>query len=167
MNSCNEVIEMLNSSGLWERRGGRPKPRWSGDGSAGFQWVPALSLADTLSKVKVGNPCRFGSRKSPPMGRKFPSPFMWRNRWEKNPIDQIVSQTFTPGGGIERPKGKKILPQDLERLGLEDQFRPFFSCSLPGWGTGGNGGPGKVLSARLSYDNAQTLGWKDSRAVSA
>ena len=46
------VIEMLNSSGLWERRSGQTKAAlsralvWKSE-----EWVPALSLPDTLSKV--------------------------------------------------------------------------------------------------------------------
>ena len=52
MNSRNEVIEMLNSSGLWERRGGQTKtPLGRAMVLLDSEWVPALSLADTLSKV--------------------------------------------------------------------------------------------------------------------
>ena len=36
------------------------------------EWVRALSLPDTLSKVRVGNPCRFGTRKMPVYGRELP-----------------------------------------------------------------------------------------------
>ena len=82
----------------------------------------------------------------------------------KSPIDQIVSQTFTPGGGIERPKGKKKYSRKTwRRLGLEDQFRPFFPALSQGGELVEMVDRGKVLSARLSYENAQTLGWKDSR----
>ena len=36
------------------------------------EWIPALSLPNTLSKIGLGNPCRFGTRKSPTYGREVP-----------------------------------------------------------------------------------------------
>jgi len=58
---------------LWERRGGQCQVRL-GEAlilSKG-EWVQALSLPDTLSKVRVGNPCRFGFKRNPIYGRELP-----------------------------------------------------------------------------------------------
>ena len=68
------MIEMRNSVGLWERRGAdnaRPRLGEALVLSKG-EWVQALSLHDTLSKVKVGNPCRFGLKRNPIYGRELP-----------------------------------------------------------------------------------------------
>lgn len=46
---------------------------------------------------------------------------------------------------------------------MEDQFRPFFSALSQGGELVEFVDRGKVLSARLSYENAQALGWRDSR----
>jgi len=166
MNSRNEVIEMLNSSGLWERRGGQTKtPLGRAMVLMDSEWVPALSLADTLSKVKVGNPCRFGSRKSPTYGKEIPiAVYVEESMGEKVLLIKSFRKLLRQAVESERPKGKKKYSRKTwKRLGLEDQFRPFFPALSQGGELVELVDRGKVLSARLSYENAQTLGWKDSR----
>jgi len=166
MNSRNEVIEMLNSSGLWERRGGQTKtPLGRAMVLLDSEWVPALSLADTLSKVKVGNPCRFGSRKSPTYGKEIPiAVYVEESMGEKVLLIKSFRKLLRQAVESERPKGKKKYSRKTwKRLGLEDQFRPFFPVLSQGGELVEFVDRGKVLSARLSYENAQTLGWKDSR----
>ena len=69
----NEVIEMRNSTGLWERRSGQCQaPLGETFALHKGEWVKALTLPDTLGKVKVGNPCRFGNKKNPVYGREVP-----------------------------------------------------------------------------------------------
>ena len=64
---------MRNSEGLWERRGGQSQALL-GEAFALYrgEWVNALSLPDTLSRVRIGNPCRFGTKKNPTYGREWP-----------------------------------------------------------------------------------------------
>ena len=67
-----EVVEMRNSVGLWERRSGQSKCKLT-DAlvlSKG-EWVNPLTLSDTLGKVKMGSPCRFGSKKERVYGREI------------------------------------------------------------------------------------------------
>ena len=166
VNSRNEVIEMLNSSGLWERRGGQTKtPLGRAIVLNDSEWVPALSLADTLSKVHVGNPCRFGSRKSPTYGKEIPiAVYVEESIGEKVLLIKSFRKLLRQAVESERPKGKKKYSRKTwRRLGLEDQFRPFFPALSQGGELVEFVDRGKVLSARLSYENAQTLGWKDSR----
>ena len=66
-----------------------------------------LIPADTLGRIAVGNPCRFGSRKSPTYGREIPSQYMWMNRWASGSPDQIIPQTFTAGSFGGKTKGQK------------------------------------------------------------
>ncbi len=162
----NEVIEMLNSSGLWERRGGQTKVSLSRalvlkEGS----WVAALSLPQTLSKITLGNPCRFGGRKSPTYGKEIPlAVYVEESLGEKVTLIKSFRKLLREAVLIERPAGKKKYSRKTwKRLGLEDQFRPFFSSLSQGGELVEFVDRGKVLHARLSYDNAQTLGWRDSR----
>jgi hypothetical protein len=77
----NRVVEMRNSSGLWERRGGQCQAPL-GEAFALFrgEWRQALSLPNTLDRVRIGNPCRFGNKKNPIYGRELPMGFMKKNR---------------------------------------------------------------------------------------
>lgn len=162
----NQVVEMLNSSGLWERRGGQTKISLSralvfkeGD------WIPALSLPNTLSKISIGNTCRFGSRKSPTYGREIPlAIYVDESLGEKVILIKSFRKLLREAVANERPKGrKKYSRKTWRRLGLEDQFRPFFPALSQGGELVEFIDRGKVLNARLNYNNAHTLGWKDSR----
>jgi superfamily II DNA/RNA helicase len=166
VNSRNEVIEMLNSSGLWERRGGQIRtPLGRAVVLKDSAWVPALSLTDTLSKVKIGNPCRFGSRKSPTYGREIPiAVYVEESIGEKVLLIKSFHKLLRQAVQEDRPKGKrKYSRKTWRRLGLEDQFRPFFPVLSQGGELVEFVDRGKVLNARLTYENAQALGWKDSR----
>ena len=81
-----EVVEMRNSVGLWERRSGQSKCKLT-DAlvlSKG-EWVNPLTLADTLGKVKMGNPCRFGSKKERVYGREISLGMYQENEEGKTP----------------------------------------------------------------------------------
>jgi superfamily II DNA/RNA helicase len=165
-NSRNQVIEMLNSSGLWERRGGQTKLSLSRalvqkDG----EWIPALSQPNTLSKLALGNPCRFGTRKSPTYGREVPmAVYVEESLGEKITLIKSFRKHLRQAVAIDRPRGKKKYSRKTwRRMGLEDQFRPFFPTLSQGGELVEFVDRGKVLHARLSYENAQVLGWKDSR----
>ena len=80
--SRNEVIEMLNSSGLWERRGGQTKARLQMPGYGrminGFPLYPCQTLLGgsrwaTLAVLEAAN--------LPLMAGKYHSQYMWMNRW--------------------------------------------------------------------------------------
>jgi superfamily II DNA/RNA helicase len=164
--SRDEVIEMLNSSGLWERRGGQSKSSlgralvWNQE-----SWVPALSLPETLSKIHLGNPCRFGSKKSPSYGKEIPlAVYLDQSMGEKVTLIKSFRKQLRLAVAQGRPRGKrKFSRKTWNRLGLEDQFRPFFPVLSQGGELVEFVDRGKVLNARLSYENAQSLGWKDSR----
>lgn len=164
--SRNEVIEMLNSSGLWERRSGQTKECLSRawvlqEG----EWIAALSLPHTLSKITIGNPCRFGSRKSPTYGKEIPlAVYVEESIGEKVTLIKSFRKLLRQAVLVERPRGKKKYSRKTwNRLGLEDQFRAFFPAISQGGELVEFVDRGKVLNARLSYDNARALGWKDSR----
>ncbi len=164
--SRNEVIEMLNSSGLWERRGGQTKALLKNAlVRKDEEWVSALSLPDTLGKIVVGNPCRFGSRKSPTYGRELPvAVYVEESLGERVTLIKSFRKLLRQAVLIERPRGKrKYSRKTWQRRGLEDQLRPFFVNISQGGELVEFVDRGKVLSARLTYENAQVLGWKDSR----
>jgi len=162
----NEVIEMLNSAGLWERRGGQVKGAlhrarvFKED-----QWVPALSLPDTLGKIRVGNPCRFGTRKSPTYGKELPvGVYLEESLGEKVVLIKSFRKLLREAVMQERPRAKrKYSRKTWRRLGLEDQLRPFFPVLSLGGELVEFVDRGKVISARLSYEQARVLGWKDSK----
>ena len=165
-NSRNQVIEMLNSSGLWERRGGQNKVSLNRalvlkDG----EWIPALSQPNTLSKIAIGNPCRFGTRKSPTYGREIPlAVYVEESLGEKITLIKSFRKLLRQAVAVDRPRGKKKYSRKTwRRMGLEDQFRPFFPSLSQGGELVEFVDRGQVLHARLSYENAQVLGWKDSR----
>ena len=160
------VIEMRNSIGLWERRGGKLQAKL-GDALVlkKGEWVNALTLPDTLSKVQAGNPCRFGKRKNPTYGRELPlavydqdSNGAWVTLIKsfRNKLREAVR--------AEEPKvRKKFSRKKWRRDGLEEILREFF----PRVSTGGELDcfidRGKVLGARLRYESATVLAWRDAR----
>jgi len=129
--SRGEVIEMLNSSGLWERRGGQSKSSlgralvWNQE-----SWVPALSLPETLSKIHLGNPCRFGSKKSPSYGKEIPlAVYLDQSMGEKVTLISLSENSFVWQWLREGPEGKE---NSAEKLGAVLAWRinldPSFPC---------------------------------------
>ena len=85
-----QVVEMRNSAGLWERRGGKCQAKL-GEAlilSKG-EWAKALTLPDTLSKVRVGNPCRFGNKKDRD-GREIPIGVLESEENPQSDSDKII-----------------------------------------------------------------------------
>lgn len=161
-----KVIEMLNSSGLWERRGGQIKEQLRrGLVLKGEEWVPALSLPETLGKVSIGNPCRFGARKAPSYGKEVPlAVYEVESMGERVMLIKSFRKLLRQAVAELRPGVKRRFARKTwNRRGLEDQLRPFFPILSQGGELVEFVDRGKVLSARLSYENAQALGWKDSR----
>lgn len=162
----NQVIEMRNSVGLWERRGGQCQARL-GEAlvlSKG-EWVGALSLHDTLSKVKVGNPCRFGLKRNPVYGRELPIAIYQDDEDRENVVlIKSFRKRLREVVATELPKSKKKFSRKTwRRDGLEDILRDL----LPSISQGGTFDEfvdrGKVLHIRLRYDDAKVLGWRDAR----
>jgi len=163
----NQVIEMLNSSGLWERRSGQTKGPLSRalvwkEG----EWVPALSLPDTLKKVTLGTPCRFGPRKSSTYGKELPlAVYVDESMGERVTLIKSFRRLLREAVRELQPRARrKFGRKTWKRLGLENHLREFFPTLSRGGELVEFVDRGKVLSARLSYDQAQVLGWKDSRA---
>ena len=103
---------MLNSSGLWERRGGQSKSSlgralvWNQE-----SWVPALSLPETLSKIHLGNPCRFGSKKSPSYGKEIPlAVYLDQSMGEKVTLIKSFRKQLRLAVAQKGPEEKKIQP---------------------------------------------------------
>ena len=69
--------------GLWERRSGQSKQKLSQALvlSKG-EWVNPLTIPDTLGKVQIGNPCRFGTKKDRFMVVKYRSGCIRMKRME-------------------------------------------------------------------------------------
>ena len=161
-----QVVEMRNSAGLWERRGGKCQAKL-GEAlilSKG-EWVKALTLPDTLSKVRVGNPCRFGNKKDRVYGREIPIGVL---ESEENPQKVILIKSFRKklrDAVAEEPakRRKSITRKVWVRSRLEQSLSRF----LPVLSQGGTVDEfilrGKVLRARLRYDQATILGWRDNR----
>ncbi|MDG1139122.1 MAG: DEAD/DEAH box helicase [Opitutales bacterium] len=160
------VIEMRNSVGLWERQGGKLQARL-GDALVLHkgEWVKALSLPNTLNKVNAGNPCRFGKRSDPAYGRELPIA-VYEDNSNRTQVTLIKSFRHKLNQAVQTrpPKERKVLNrkkwkrQDLENVVKE--FLPLVSC----------GGVfeqfvdrGKVLGARLRYEEATVLAWRDAR----
>lgn len=160
------VIEMRNSIGLWERRGGQMQAKL-GDALVldRGEWVKALTLPDTLSKVQAGNPCRFGKKKNPIYGRELPLAVYDEDSDRKrviliksfrNKLREVVKG--------EKPYiRKKFARKKWKRDGLEQVLRDFFPKLSNGGTLESFVDRGKVLGARLSYESAVVLGWRDAR----
>ena len=163
-----EVVEMRNSVGLWERRSGQSKVKLSHAlALSKGEWVNPLSLPDTLGKLKMGNPCRFGTKVDRVYGREL-SLGMYGEE-ESGTVNKITliksfRKQLRDVMIEETPKVKKKYSRKVwRRKGLENVFRDI----LPSISQGGElvefVDRGKVLRARLSYENAVVLGWKDAR----
>ena len=129
------------------------------------EWVRALTLPETLSKVKVGNPCRFGKRKNPIYGREIPVG-VYDSEDEKEKVILIKSFRKKLREAVkEKPaKIRKSFSRKVwRRGGLEKVLRDFFPYLSQGGEFFEFVDRGKVLRARLRYEGARVLGWRDSR----
>ena len=115
-----EVVEMRNSVGLWERRSGQSKQKL---GKALVlskgEWVNPLTLHDTLGKVKIGNPCRFGTKKERIYGREL-SIGMYQDEENGSHIKIVLIKSFRKRlrevTAEESPRYKKeIFPKSLAK----------------------------------------------------
>lgn len=165
-NDRDHVIEMRNSAGLWERRGGKSQTKL-GDALVldNGEWVRALALPATLSKLQIGNPCRFGKRSAPTYGREIS---LAHYKEDSNGEVVVLVKSFQKKlkeVTVEKSPQlkKKFSRKSWKREGLEDLLREFFPVLS-------NGGVlmefvdrGRVLAARLSYEHATVLAWRDAR----
>ena len=163
-----EVVEMRNSVGLWERRSGQSKSKLTNALvlSKG-EWVNPLTLPETLDKVQVGNPCRFGSKREKVYGREL-SLGMYQDEESGKPPKILLIKSFRKRlrevTAEENPKIKKKFSRKVwRRQGLEKVFRDFLPLVSKGGELVEFVDRGKVLRARLTYENALVLGWKDAR----
>lgn len=163
-----EVVEMRNSAGLWERRSGQTKVKLGqalvlskGD------WVNPLTLPDTLGKIKHGSLCRFGSPKERIYGREL-SIGTYGEKEASDPLKIILIKSFRKRlrevTAEENPRLRKQFSRKVwRRQGLEEVFRPLLPLVSQGGELVEFVDRGKVLRVRLSYENAMVLGWKDAR----
>jgi hypothetical protein len=157
---------MRNSAGLWERRGGQCQARLREALilSKG-EWVQALSLPDTLSKIRVGNPCRFGLKRTPVYGRELPVA-VYQEGADRESVVLIKSfrKRLREVVATELPKAKrKFSRKTWRRDGLEDILRDLLPAISQGGTLDEFVDRGKVLRARLRYEDAKVLGWRDAR----
>jgi hypothetical protein len=131
------------------------------------EWVNPLTIADTLGKLKMGNPCRFGTKVDKVYGREI-SLGMYGDEESGTASKVTLIKSFRKQlrevMKEEGPKAKKKYSRKVwRRKGLEHVFRDV----LPSISQGGElvefVDRGKILRARLSYENAVVLGWKDAR----
>ena len=163
-----EVVEMRNSVGLWERRSGQSKVKLAQALvlSKG-EWVNPLTLPDTLGKVQIGNPCRFGSKKERIYGREL-SIGIYQEEVKESPDKIILIKSFRKHLREvikdESPRIRKKFSRKVwRRKGLENVFRDLLPLISQGGEMVEFVRRGNVLRARLSYENAVVLGWKDAR----
>ncbi|MBL63284.1 MAG: DEAD/DEAH box helicase [Opitutae bacterium] len=162
--SRDEVIEMLNSEGRWERRGGPVKgPLGEAFFYFGEEWREALSCPQTLEKVKAGSVWKTGRGENRRYGRELPiARFPEEEGQGQVELLKSFRRRLRKHFLETNPKklgryGKKLW--DLDRL--ERMLGPLF----PELTFGGrwkeliekNG----ILSVRLEYLEAQAFGWKD------
>ena len=162
----NQVIEMRNFSGLWERRGGQCQaPLGEALALHKGEWVKALSLPDTLGKVKVGNPCRFGEKKNPIYGRELPlAVYEMESNGKRVTLTKSFRKTLRENISQKYPRlKKKFSRKTWMRKGLENVFRDLLPSLTMGGQLDEFVDRGGVLRVRLRYDSATVLGWKDSR----
>lgn len=163
-----EVVEMRNSVGLWERKSGQTKTRLC-DALAlsKGEWVNPLSLPETLGKVKIGNPCRFGNKKNRTYGREIPvATYLEGNSEKGRKVTLIKSfrKKLRESTTEDIPRIRKKFSRKVwRRNGLEEILRDRFPLLSQGGELVEMVDRGKVLRARLSYESAFVLGWKDVR----
>ena len=161
-----QIVEMQNSAGQWERRRGQSKVSL-GEALvlANDEWVPALSLHQTLDKVEVGNPCRFGSKVEKVYGREIPIAIMDEESGGKQVLliksfRRRLREIMTD----EPPsKCRKFAKKAWRRRGLEKVFSPLFPVLASGGRLDKFVDRGGVLHARLRYEEATVLGWRDAK----
>ena len=167
-NDRDEVVEMRNSFGLWERRSGQSKEKL-GQALvlAKGEWVNPLTLPDTLGKISIGNPCRFGTKKDRIYGREL-SIGMYLDEEKGVQTKIVLIKSFrkrlreVTADSCPRIK-KKFSRKVWRRKGLENLFLDVLRLISQGGELVEFVSRGKVLRARLSYENAVVLGWKDAR----
>ena len=162
----NQVIEMRNFSGLWERRGGQCQaPLGESFVIYKGEWVKALTLPDTLGKVKMGNPCRFGNKKQPIYGREVPiAVYETDSKGKRVTLTKSFRKQLRETIAEKYPQfTKKFSRKIWMRKGLENVFREFLPSLTMGGQLDELVDRGGVLRARLRYDTATVLGWKDAR----
>lgn len=162
----NQVIEMRNFAGLWERRGGQCQaPLGEAFALHKGEWVKALTLPDTLGKVKMGNPCRFGNKKNLTYGREVPLAIVDSESMGKRvTLTKSFRKNLRETIAEKFPQfRKKFSRKTWMRRGLENVFREFLPSITLGGSLDELVDRGGVLRARLRYDSATVLGWKDAR----
>ena len=165
-NQRDHVIEMRNSVGLWERQGGQFQARL-GDALVLHkgEWVKALTLPNTLSKVNAGNPCRFGKRSDPAYGRELPIA-VYEDDSNRTRVTLIKSfrNKLRQATQTLPPKERKILSRKKwKRQGLESVLKEFLPLVSNGGVLEQFVDRGKVLGVRLRYEEATVFAWRDAR----
>ena len=161
-----QVVEMRNSSGQWERQRGRTKARL-GDALVlvDENWVPALSMPETLERGRIGNPCRYGGKRDKTYGREVPVAAIdeksegrrvlfiksFRRRLREVMADEPAHR--------RRKFSKKV----WRRKGLKKVLGPIFPILASGGRLVEFVARAGILNARLSYDYATVNGWQDSK----
>jgi replicative superfamily II helicase len=164
--SRDHVIEMRNSVGLWERQGGQLQTKL-GDALVlnKGEWVRALTLPNTLDKVKAGNPCRFGKRSDPVYGRELPIAIYedGSNRTEITLIKSFRNKLRKVTEDRTVQERKKLSRRKWKREELEKVLQEFLPLVSSGGKLEQFVDRGKVLGARLRYEEATVLAWRDAR----
>jgi len=161
-----QLIEMRNSSGQWERQKGRTKARLR-DALVlvDDEWLPALSLPDTLEKVRIGNPCRFGGKRNPTYGREVPVAAIDKeSAYERVLLIKSFRRRLREAlANDSAQRRRKFTKKAWKRRGLEKVFAPIFPLLSFGGKLAEFVDRGGVLHARLSYEDATVLGWRDAK----
>ena len=163
-----EVVEMRNSVGLWERRSGRSQAKL-GDALAlsKGEWVNPLSLPETLSKLNMGNPCRFGNRENRMYGRELSLGLYGENEQGLTQKVTLIKSFRKRLREVTADQDSKIRKKFSRKVWRRRGLEQIFCEILPMISQGGElvefVDRGKTLRVRLSYENASVLGWKDAR----
>ncbi len=161
-----QVVEMRNSAGQWERQRGRIKARLA-DALvlANEEWTPALSVPNTLDKVRIGNPCRFGGKNDRFYGREVPVAVIDEESGGKRVLlIKSFRRRLREMMAEESPnRRRKFSRKAWRRKGLEKVFGPLFTTLASGGRLDEFVDRGGVLCARLRYEEAIVLGWRDAK----
>ena len=166
INKGREIIEILNSEGIWERRKVKAKaPLAQAKVFKDQKWHSALHLPESLSAVKVGSLCRLRNTTLKTYGRELPlARFPEEEGQEKLLLLKSIQQRIRKYLNESKSRCKRRTPPKFLSLEqIEKRILPL----LPRITQGGRASElyenRGTISVRLDYSEAQVFGWQDSK----
>ncbi|MBP51700.1 MAG: DEAD/DEAH box helicase [Opitutae bacterium] len=161
LSSNNEVLEILNSNGVWERKKG---PTQTTAGSAFIyhedKYIPALQIPKILKDLRIGNLCKFKNNKVQLYGREIPL--------AKFPEESNEDSIFLTKWFYQNLKKQKLLPRNKTIVGKKCPFKIFETKLIPKIPQLTHGAKvkmlhekGNLIYARLDFSDSPVFGVRD------